>query len=77
VLSSSLVPDGDATLLFTNSGTVQFKDVLISVDKRLDKRAIDPQEHIRMVDICLLLVPVPEQKRGLKCRISLIEAWLG
>ena len=48
VPSASLVPGGDATLLFTNSGMVQFKDVFLGTDKRPYKRAVDSQKCMRV-----------------------------
>ena len=48
VPSASLVPGGDATLLFTNSGMVQFKDVFIGTDKRPYTRAVDSQKCMRV-----------------------------
>ena len=48
VPSSSLVPGGDATLLFTNSGMVQFKDVFVGTDKRPYTRAVDSQKCMRV-----------------------------
>lgn len=48
VPSSSLVPGGDATLLFANSGMVQFKDVFLGTDKRPYKRAVDSQKCLRV-----------------------------
>ena len=44
VPSMSLVPGGDATLLFTNSGMVQFKDVFLGNDKTPYTRAVDSQK---------------------------------
>jgi alanyl-tRNA synthetase len=48
VPSSSLVPGGDATLLFTNSGMVQFKDVFLGTDKRPYVRAVNSQKSLRV-----------------------------
>jgi alanyl-tRNA synthetase len=48
VPSASLVPAGDQTLLFTNSGMVQFKDVLTGVEKRDYTRAVDFQRCLRV-----------------------------
>jgi alanyl-tRNA synthetase len=48
VPSASLVPAGDQTLLFTNSGMVQFKDVLSGTEQRAYKRAVDYQRCLRV-----------------------------
>jgi alanyl-tRNA synthetase len=47
VPSSSLVPDNDPTLLFTNAGMVQFKDVFLGLDKRSYSRATTSQRCVR------------------------------
>ena len=47
VPSSPLVPGNDPTLLFTNSGMVQFKDVFLGTDKRSYKRAATSQRCVR------------------------------
>lgn len=43
VRSSSLVPHGDLTLLFTNAGMNQFKDVFLGLEQRDYKRATTAQ----------------------------------
>ncbi len=48
VPSSSLVPAGDPTLLFTNSGMVQFKDVLVGIEERPYRRAANYQRCLRV-----------------------------
>jgi len=47
VASSPLVPANDPTLLFTNSGMVQFKDVFLGQDQRSYKRATTSQRCLR------------------------------
>ena len=47
VASSSLVPGNDPTLMFTNSGMVQFKDVFLGTDKRPYVRAASVQACLR------------------------------
>ncbi len=47
VLSSPLVPGNDPTLMFTNSGMVQFKDVFLGTDKRSYNRAVSVQACLR------------------------------
>jgi alanyl-tRNA synthetase len=48
VRSSSLVPGGDQTLLFTNAGMVQFKDIFLGTDKRPYSRAVNSQKCMRV-----------------------------
>ncbi len=45
--SSSLIPGNDKTLLFTNAGMVQFKDVFLGEDKRKYSRATTSQRCVR------------------------------
>src|SRR5215218_5926561 len=45
--SSPLVPRNDPTLMFTNAGMVQFKNVFTGLEKRPDPRAVTAQKCVR------------------------------
>ncbi len=47
VTSASLIPTNDDTLLFTNAGMVQFKDVFLGADKRDYNKAVSVQKCVR------------------------------
>ncbi len=47
VASSPLVPGNDPTLLFTNAGMVQFKEVFLGLDRRSCSRAVSAQRCVR------------------------------
>jgi len=47
VKSSSLIPFNDETLLFTNAGMVQFKDVFLGLEKKSYLRAVSSQRCVR------------------------------
>jgi alanyl-tRNA synthetase len=48
VRSSTIVPEGDPTLLFTNAGMVQFKNVFLGLEKRDNPRAASAQKCLRL-----------------------------
>src|SRR5262249_19285639 len=47
VASSSLIPDNDPTLLFTNAGMNQFKNLFLGAEKRSYSRAVTSQKCVR------------------------------
>ena len=49
--SSPLVPANDPTLLFTNAGMVQFKDVFLGAEQRPYSRAVTSQRCVRALSL--------------------------
>ena len=45
--SSNLVPNNDPTLMFTNSGMVQFKNIFTGLEKKEYKKAVTSQKCVR------------------------------
>ncbi len=45
--SSPLVPSNDPSLMFTNAGMVQFKDIFTGIEQREYKRAVTSQKCVR------------------------------
>ncbi len=48
VRSAPLVPENDPTLLFTNAGMVQFKNVFLGLEQRANPRAVNAQKCLRL-----------------------------
>ncbi len=69
VASSPLVPGNDPTLLFTNSGMVQFKDVFLGQDKRAYSRATTSQRCVRAGGKHNDLENVGYTARTLRCEV--------
>ena len=68
--SSNLVPSNDPTLMFTNSGMVQFKNVFTGLEKRDYKRAVTSQKCVRAggnIMIWKMWVIHQDTTRFLKC----------
>ena len=57
VHSSPLVPQNDPTLMFANSGMVQFKNVFTGLENRDYNRAVTAQKCIRAVSYTHLTLP--------------------
>ncbi|MDN5248472.1 MAG: alanine--tRNA ligase-related protein, partial [Wolbachia endosymbiont of Tyrophagus putrescentiae] len=47
VSSSPLIPENDPTLMFTNAGMVQFKNIFTGIQKNEVKRAVSSQKCLR------------------------------